>query len=133
MKVLGTHLLIEANKCNTSLIDDLDFVKSIMIDAAKIAGATIIGEKFHKFSPLGVTGILSIAESHISIHTWPEYGYAAIDIFTCSTTFKPHEAAKFLIEKLESKNFDIKEIERGINNNAIIEPDINLIHNEQKI
>ena len=80
-----------------------------------------------------MTGILSIAESHISIHTWPEYYYAAIDIFTCSTTFKPHEAAKFLIEKLESKNFDIKEIERGINDNAIIEPDINLIHNEQKI
>ena len=133
MKVLGKHLLIEAKNCNAGLINDLDFIKSIMINSAEISGATILGEKFHKFSPLGVNGILSIAESHISIHTWPEYYYAAIDIFTCSTTFKPHEAAKFLIEKLESKNFDIKEIERGINNNAIIEPDINLIHNEQKI
>ena len=133
MKVLGTHLLIEANKCNTSLIDDLDFVKSIMIDAAKIAGATIIGEKFHKFSPLGVTGILSIAESHISIHTWPEYGYAAIDIFTCTTTFKPHETANFIIAKLESRDFDIKEIKRGNKEFTNIEQDINLIHNEQKI
>ena len=99
MKVLGKHLLIEAKNCNAGLINDLDFIKSIMINSAEISGATILGEKFHKFSPLGVTGILSIAESHISIHTWPEYYYAAIDIFTCSTTFKPHEAAKFLIEK----------------------------------
>lgn len=133
MKVLGKHLLIEANKCNAKLIDDMDFIKSVMITAAKISGASIVGEKFHKFSPFGVTGILSIAESHITIHTWPEYYYAAIDIFTCSATFKIHEAAKFLIEKLESKDFDIKEIERGINDNTIIEPHINLIHNEQKI
>tara|TARA_B100000676_G_scaffold105055_2_gene104844 strand:+ start:772 stop:1173 length:402 start_codon:yes stop_codon:yes gene_type:complete len=133
LKVLGKHLLIEANKCNAKLIDDMDFIKSVMITAAKISGASIVGEKFHKFSPFGVTGILSIAESHITIHTWPEYYYAAIDIFTCSTLFEPNKAANFLIKSLESKNFDIQEIERGTRNDIIIEPNTNNIHHEQKI
>ena len=114
MKVLGKHLLIEAKNCNAGLINDLDFIKSIMINSAEISGATILGEKFHKFSPLGVTGILSIAESHISIHTWPEYGYAAADIFSCGTSFRPREAANKLAEALECRNPEIKEINRGL-------------------
>lgn len=131
MKVLGNHLLVEAKKCNASLLNDLSYIKSIMTSAAEISGATIIGKNFNKFSPLGVTGILAIAESHISIHTWPEYNYAAIDIFSCGTTFKPHRAVKFLIEKLESEDFEIKEIKRGINNTNNLETNINSYYNEQ--
>ena len=74
----------------------------------------VVGESFHHFSPQGVTGILAIAESHISIHTWPEYGYAAADIFACGSSFEPKEAAELLAEQLESKDPDITEIQRGM-------------------
>ena len=76
MNVLGLHLLLELKECNPQLLDDLSYVRSALIRAAEDVGAHIVGESFHRFTPQGVTGILSIAESHISIHTWPEYGYA---------------------------------------------------------
>ena len=82
-RTLGTHLLVELNECDATLLDDIALVKQALLDAADEAGATIVGEVFHKFSPVGVTGIVCIAESHISIHTWPEHAYAAVDIFTC--------------------------------------------------
>ncbi len=84
-----------------------------MVDAAREAGATIVGESFHRFSPQGVTGVLAIAESHISIHTWPEYGYAAADIFTCGTAIKPKIAAQYMIDKFECKKPGMSEILRG--------------------
>ena len=82
MEVLGCHLLLELRDCNSTLLNDLSYIRQAMIETAKEVGATIVGESFHHFSPQGVTGILAIAESHISIHTWPEYGYAAADIFS---------------------------------------------------
>ena len=114
MEVLGSHLLLELKDCNPELLNDLSFVRRAMIKTARDVGATIVGESFHHFSPQGVTGILAIAESHISIHTWPEYGYAAADIFSCGTSFRPKEAANKLAEALECRNPEIKEIERGL-------------------
>ena len=76
-------------------------------------GITIIGESFYHFDPGGVSGLVLVSGSHISIHTWPEYGYAALDIFTCSDDFSPDEAARMLIEKLEAKDPSIAELERG--------------------
>ena len=114
MEVLGSHLLLELKDCNPKLLNDLSFIRQSMIETAQDVGATIVGESFHHFSPQGVTGILAIAESHISIHTWPEYGYAAADIFSCGTSFRPREAAHKLIEALECRNPEIKEIERGL-------------------
>ena len=114
MNVLGTHLLLELKDCNPQLLDDLDYIRESLIQTAKDIGAHVVGESFHQFSPQGVTGILSIAESHISIHTWPEYGYAAADIFSCGTSFRPREAANKLAEALECRNPEIKEIKRGL-------------------
>jgi S-adenosylmethionine decarboxylase proenzyme len=85
-----------------------------MLTAAQDVGATVVGESFHRFSPQGVTGILAIAESHISIHTWPEYAYAAADIFSCGSSFHPREAAARLVDQLESRDPQIKEIQRGL-------------------
>ena len=84
-----------------------------MKGAAERSGATIIGESFHKFDPIGVTGIVAIAESHLCIHTWPEYKYAAADVFTCGDGFDPREVARLLIEKLSCANPMITEIQRG--------------------
>ena len=113
MNVLGLHLLLELKECNPQLLDDLSYVRSSLIRAAEDVGAHIVGESFHRFTPQGVTGILSIAESHISIHTWPEYGYAAADIFTCGDSFQPRQAADALIELFESRDSEVYEFERG--------------------
>ena len=114
MTVLGCHLLLELKDCNPALLNDLSFIRRAMLTTAQDVGATVVGESFHHFTPQGVTGILAIAESHISIHTWPEYAYAAADIFSCGSSFRPWEAAKRLAEQLESKNPEIKEIPRGL-------------------
>ena len=107
MNVLGLHLLLELKDCNPVLLNDLDYIREAMQQTANEVGAHVVGESFHRFSPQGVTGILAIAESHISIHTWPEYGYAAADIFACGPSFVPRKAA-------ESKDPDVTEIKRGM-------------------
>ena len=106
--------MLELKECNPQLLNDLDHIRNSLLRAAEDLGAHVVGESFHQFSPQGVTGILSIAESHISIHTWPEFGYAAADIFTCGSSFQPLEAAEILIEQLESKDQDITEVQRGL-------------------
>ena len=85
-----------------------------MLHAAEETGATVIGEIFHQFSPQGVTGVVAIAESHVCIHTWPEFGYAAVDIFTCGEGFEPTDAAALIIEQLESRSPEITEVARGV-------------------
>ena len=114
MNILGLHLLLELRECNPKLINDLDHIRSSMIQAAESVGAHVIGESFHRFSPQGVTGILAIAESHISIHTWPEYSYAAADVFSCGSSFHPQAVADLLIAKLECRAPYIHQVQRGM-------------------
>jgi len=111
---LGRHMLLELKDCNKEVLDDLDFLKDCLNEAAICCGATVVGQSFYHFSPHGVSGVANIAESHISIHTWPEYRYAAVDVFTCGDDVKPGEAAKLIIEKLEAKNYSVVELRRGI-------------------
>jgi S-adenosylmethionine decarboxylase len=114
LNALGRHLLVELHDCNTEALNDLDFIRDVMIQAAIDCGAVVLGDSFHHFSPQGVSGVVVIAESHLSIHTWPEYGYAAVDVFTCGTTVNPEKAAEVLIERLGSKNHSLTEIPRGV-------------------
>ena len=114
MYALGRHLLLELKDCNKEVLDDLDFLRDCLNEAAIQCGATVVGETFYRFSPCGVSGVVNIAESHISIHTWPEYGYAAVDVFTCGDDVEPEEAAKLITEKLETKNHSLIELRRGI-------------------
>ena len=111
---LGTHLLLELRSCNPVLLKDLDYIKKSMVQIALETGATIVGQSFHKFSPGGVTGVLAIAESHFSIHTWPEHKYAAVDIFTCNKKFISNKAVELIIDMLECQDSDVREIKRGI-------------------
>ena len=120
MNVLGLHLLLELKECNPGLLDDLNHIRLAMLRAAEDAGAHVIGESFHRFSPQGVTGILAIAESHITIHTWPEYGYAAADIFTCGTDFQARKSAAILVEELESRDPVITEVTRGLLRETVV-------------
>lgn len=114
MNALGTHLLLDLKECNPELLDDLQYIRQAMIGAAEEAGATIVGENFHKFDPLGVTGILAVAESHLCIHTWPEHGYAAADIFTCGDGFMPRKAADLIIQRLQCLEPTVQELQRGL-------------------
>jgi len=111
---LGTHLLIELKECNPEILKNLEKVRSAMISAAREARATIIDVSFREFNPFGISGIVVIAESHLTIHTWPEYGYAAVDIFTCGDSIKSDIAASYLIEQFECKDPSILEMKRGI-------------------
>ena len=114
MNALGRHLLVELNECNREVLNDLDLLRDAMLTAAVKSGAVVLGDSFHRFSPQGVSGVVVIAESHLSVHTWPEYGYAAVDVFTCGTTVNPETAAEVLIERFESKNHTMTEIQRGV-------------------
>ena len=113
MNVLGTHLLLELRDCDPLLLDDLAHIRCQLRYAADAVGAQVVGESFHRFTPQGVTGILSIAESHISIHTWPELAYAAADIFTCGERTMPDRAADIIIAALRCQDSEITEIRRG--------------------
>ena len=114
MKALGIHILLELEDCNIKLLNDLKQIEVVMLKAAKKAKATIIESRFHRFSPLGVSGVVVIAESHLTIHTWPEHAYAAVDIFTCGKLLQPKLATAFLVEAFASKKPSIVELERGI-------------------
>lgn len=105
---------MELKDCNQKIIGSLKEVKDAMVDAAKRTKATIVEVAFHEFNPFGISGMVVIAESHLSIHTWPEYGYAAVDIFTCGDLIKPEEAAAYLIKRFQSKNPSVVEMKRGI-------------------
>jgi len=117
LNALGKHLLLELKDCNKEVLNDVGFLKGALITAAGEAGAIVLGESFHQFNPQGVSGVVIIAESHLCIHTWPEYGYAAVDIFTCGNSVQPEKAAEILVGKLGSKSHSMMEIQRGILDN----------------
>ena len=114
MNALGRHLLIELQDCDKEVLNDLGFLRDAVLGAAIDCGATVLGESFHHFNPQGVSGVVVIAESHLSIHTWPEYEYAAVDIFTCGTSVEPEKAVEVIVEKLGAKNHSLMEIQRGL-------------------
>lgn len=89
MNSLGRHVLVEFFGCSSEILNDVPLIESSMVTAAKEAGATFINSVFHHFSPFGVSGVVVIQESHLAIHTWPEYRYAAVDLFTCGNTVNP--------------------------------------------
>ena len=118
MDALGRHLLLELKDCNEEVLNDLGFLKDALLVAANECGAMILDESFHQFVPQGVSGIVVIAESHLFIHTWPEYRYAAVDIFTCGDSVQPNRAAQLLVRKLGSQNHSMVEMRRGILDNG---------------
>ena len=114
MNALGKHLLLELKGCDEEVLNDLNFLRGTLLAVASECGATVLGDSFHQFSPQGVSGVVIIAESHLFIHTWPEYGYAAADIFTCGNSVQSERAAQELTRKLGSKDHSIVEMRRGI-------------------
>ncbi len=109
---LGSHVLIELFDCDVNLIGSVDIIEEVMIKSVEVSGATMIKPFFHQFSPHGVSGICVVAESHFAIHTWPEHGYAAVDLFSCGE-FDYMEAMKFISNKLGAGEMTASMVERG--------------------
>ncbi|MBA9078003.1 polyamine aminopropyltransferase [Rufibacter quisquiliarum] len=113
MDALGRHILVEFYNCSPELMNDVVHIENSMVEAAETAGATVINSTFHHFSPYGVSGVVVIQESHLAIHTWPEYGYAAVDLFTCGETVDPWVSYNFLKEAFKASHGSSMECRRG--------------------
>ena len=120
MNALGRHLLLELFDCDLEAINNLEAVKQTLVEAARRAQATIVDVVFHEFNPFGISGVVVIAESHLSIHTWPEYRYAAVDIFSCGDTLQPDVAASYLVEQFGAERTSMVEMQRGLFMNATV-------------
>jgi S-adenosylmethionine decarboxylase len=114
VQALGRHLLLELFDCDAEALNSLETVKASMVEAAKRAQATIVDVVFHEFNPFGISGVVVIAESHLAIHTWPEYRFAAVDIFSCGDVLQPQTAANYLVEQFGAARASVVELQRGI-------------------
>ena len=110
----GSHYICEFNNCSPELLNSQEHLEKVLKAAAEKAGATVLGSHFHRFEPIGITGLLCLSESHLSIHTWPEHGYAAVDMYTCGEHAHPRKAMAFLQEQLQAKSISIIAVDRGV-------------------
>lgn len=114
IKTLGRHILIEYYDGDEEIFSSPEKIEELMNEAARRSNATIVKSIFHHFNPYGVSGAVVIQESHLTIHTWPEYGYAAVDIFTCGESVDPWEAFYFLEKEFKAKKSETTEFPRGL-------------------
>lgn len=110
---LGCQVVLDLYECEGARLDDLPWVETTMLAAARAAGATIVESVFQRFSPWGISGMVVIAESHLAIHSWPERHYAAIDVFTCGATLRTKVAVSYLIKAFGSKRTIERSLTRG--------------------
>jgi len=113
VKTLGHHSLIELSGCDPEKLKRVVGVRRAMLEAARRANGTIVKAVFHSFSPWGVSGVVVIAESHLTIHTWPEHGYAAVDVFSCSPKLKQAEVRKWLAKEFGARRTKTVRLRRG--------------------
>jgi S-adenosylmethionine decarboxylase len=111
---LGYHVLMEFHGCSQDVIADSDKVEQILLKATEISKAHVVESIFHKFNPHGVSGVIVISESHFTIHTWPEYEYAALDLFSCSRDIDLDAMIEYLKKHLKPKSVSQVELKRGV-------------------
>jgi S-adenosylmethionine decarboxylase proenzyme len=111
---LGRHLLAEFYDCNPNVLNNLELIEEAMTQAATECGATVVTKDFHHFSPYGISGVVIIMESHLAIHTWPEFGYAAVDLFTCGESCDPEVAYNYLRNAFSANAAFFSELKRGL-------------------
>ncbi|MYL62651.1 S-adenosylmethionine decarboxylase proenzyme [Bacillus hwajinpoensis] len=113
METLGHHIIAEMWNCNKEKLNDLVYIEETFASAALEAGAEIRDVVFHPFEPQGISGAVIIAESHLTIHSFPEHGYASVDVYTCGDKIDPSEAANAIARSLEAKTIHTVKIPRG--------------------
>jgi len=115
MQTLGFQTLIELTGCNSAKINNVKLVEKTLLQAAKLANLSVVNTTIHHFSPIGVSGVIVIKESHIAIHTWPEYNYIALDFFTCNASYCLDKAINYIKEVFEATKIEQQLIKRGRN------------------
>ncbi len=110
----GEHYIVEASGCDPEVIGSVAKVQDILVQAAEEANAQVWAVSFHRFPPNGVSGVVVISESHLSVHTWPEVGYAALDIYTCGEHTEPEKAVMYALRAFRAKSAHITELTRGL-------------------
>ncbi|RKZ27454.1 adenosylmethionine decarboxylase [bacterium] len=113
-RALGYHLLLEFHGCPPETLEKVEYVEKAMKEAARVSRANVVDTFFHQFNPHGVSGVIVIQESHLSIHTWPEHGYAAVDLFTCSEDVDVEKAIEYLRSAFRPSSVSVVELRRGI-------------------
>ncbi|MEQ8705550.1 MAG: adenosylmethionine decarboxylase [Phaeodactylibacter sp.] len=111
-QALGRHVLLELYQCPNSLLKAGTQLEAYLKTAAEKMGATVVMSNFHQFSPYGISGVVIIQESHLTLHTWPEHGYAAVDLFTCGD-IDLEAGINYLVAAFEAKRSDWQMYERG--------------------
>lgn len=124
MDTMGRHVIAELWNCNVEKLNNLKLIEKIMVEAALEAGAEIREVAFHKFAPMGVSGVVIISESHLTIHSFPEHGYASIDVYTCGDIIDPNVAAQFITTALEASKYEAIEVARGMAPVAVEQPKV---------
>jgi len=125
---LGNHLIIELYECHSETINDVQSVEEKLVEAVNISGANVVQSVIHKFNPHGISGVVVIEESHFSVHTWPEYGYCALDIFTCGDEIDCHSALQYLKKEFQAKHLSVTEMKRGM-----LDLPVKLLHKPEAI
>lgn len=113
MIALGLHVIADLYRCDPAVLDDEAAIRGHMLAAAERCGATIVTSCFHRFSPHGISGVVVIAESHLAIHSWPEHGFAAVDLFTCGDTLRPRICFEYLRAAFRSERHVVRTLPRG--------------------
>jgi S-adenosylmethionine decarboxylase proenzyme len=122
LETTSHHFLIELRSVNHALLDDLSKIETIFLESLNNSGATYINHFFHQFSPQGVSGVVVIAESHLSIHTWPEDGYAALDVFTCGNKEIGDKVVQNLVRSFQTDDYSIMYVMRGVDYKSLMKP-----------
>lgn len=104
---------MELTGCSFDLLNSVEKVRTLLLDSAADGGATIISSHFHPFSPQGLSGVVVIAESHITIHTWPESGYAAVDVFTCGKVEIANQVSDYIAKRFQAKKVKLSSFSRS--------------------
>jgi S-adenosylmethionine decarboxylase len=120
----GRHVAIDTWGVQFDLLNDAEFLKKEMIEAAEACGATVLSVQAKQFSPQGATVLVLLSESHLSIHTYPERGFAALDCYTCGETVDPQIAIDYLVSVLKPEKVYAKKLVRGIGELEVVEPEI---------
>ncbi|MGZ4106759.1 MAG: adenosylmethionine decarboxylase [Tumebacillaceae bacterium] len=122
MDTMGRHVVAELWDCDGELLNDQHAVERIMVNAALESGAEVREVVFHKFSPHGVSGVVIISESHLTIHSFPEHRYASIDVYTCGDRIDPAVASNYISKSLRSKRQETIQFSRGLGAIEIMQP-----------
>ncbi len=113
MVPVGSHCILELYECPNHLLNDFEFISQALVEAVKEAKSTLLKEVTHQFEPYGITALALLAESHISVHTWPEIGYVAIDMFTCGEHAQPEKACNYLAKAFQANKHVLLTLPRG--------------------